>query len=40
VSEDGSRPGADDDQLQKDRDIHCFCSFQAHSTSLPQPSIV
>jgi hypothetical protein len=39
VSKDGSRPGGDDNQLQKDRNIHSLCSFQALSTSLPQPSV-
>src|SRR6266542_4168104 len=38
VSEDGSRPGGDDCQLQKDRKIHFFCSFQPRSMSLPRPS--
>jgi hypothetical protein len=39
VSKDGSRPGGDDNQLQKDRNIHSLCSFQALSTSLPQSSV-
>jgi hypothetical protein len=38
-SEDGSGPGADDCQLEKDRHIHSIYSFQPRSTSFPQPSI-